>query len=425
MTISRREVVLSGLASAALLAAGGVRAEGRLRRAPEPATKKRSILILGGTSFIGPAFIALAQARGHSVTVFNRGRTEGRKGHIDGIERLLGNRDPNLHAGSIFNAEGKEVDDPASPKGLESLKGRKFDAVLDTSGFYPRMVRASAELLRECGRYVFISTVSVYADNSKLGQDESAALATMPDPTVENMGPNLEYYGSLKALCEQEASKVFGPRATIIRPGYIVGPSDNSDRFTYWPVRYAEGGSMVAPGDGSDPIQIIDVRDLAEFCLTCIERDTAGVFNATGPAQKLTMRNVIEACGKAAPAAKTDVTWVASDFLEKQEAGAGVMPIWVPLGQGEYGGMHTWSIAAALAAGLKFRPTEDTCRDLIAWWPGEVERRARVAKDLAKQAEAQGGKAPPTPANPAQMRAGPTREREAALLAAWKSRPGA
>ncbi len=419
--LSRRAFVRSALLASAGAAAAGGFALPRPARAAALAHKGLSILVLGGTSFIGPAFIEQAKSRGHSITVFNRGRTEKRKGTIDGIERLYGNRDPDKHAGTKWTAEGRESDDPSTPRGLGELAGKSFDAVLDTSGFYPRHVRAGVDLLApNCGHYVFISTVSVYADNSKLHQDESAAIATMDDPTIENMGPDLKYYGPLKALCEGEARRAFAGRCAVIRPGYIVGPNDNSDRFTYWPVRIARGGEVLCPGDGTDPFQVIDVRDLAAFCLTCIENKTTGDFNAVGPEKPLTMRDALEACKRAA-ANDAKLTWVPADFLEANGAPEGGLPLWVPLGKGDFGGIHTWSNARAVKAGLRFRPAEDTCRDLIAWWPKEVERRARVATELAAEAQAQGGK-PPTLPDATKLRTGMSAEIEKSVLDKWAAR---
>ncbi|MFN0010200.1 MAG: NAD-dependent epimerase/dehydratase family protein [Phycisphaerales bacterium] len=423
MSISRREFVQSALVAGAAAAAGGIApwgASGALRAQTE--TKKPvpgggaglNLLVLGGTSFIGPAFIEQAKAKGHRITVFNRGRTEKRKGSIDGIERLYGNRDPDKHAGTKWTAEGRETDDPSTPKGLAELVGKKFDAVLDTSGFYPRHVKAGVDLLApNCGHYVFISTISVYADNNTQGQDERAAIATMEDPTVEEM----RFYGPLKALCENEARRAFAGRCAIIRPGYIVGPNDNSDRFTYWPVRTARGGEVLAPGDGTDPMQVIDVRDLAAFCLTCIENKTTGDYNAVGPEKKMTMREVLDACKRAA-ANDAAFTWVPSEFLEANGVEEGALPIWIALGKGDYGAMHTWSNAAAVAKGLRFRAIEATCKDLIEWWPKEVERRGRVAKELAAEAEAQGGKGPTLP-DATKLRAGIGEELEKTVLEKW------
>ncbi len=430
MSITRREFVQSAVVAAAGAGALGLAsaALGRARPATQHEANARAaggglnLLVLGGTSFIGPAFIELAKAKGHKVTVFNRGRTEKRKGAIDGIERLYGNRDPDKHAGTKWTAEGKETDDPSTPKGLSELTGKSFDAVLDTSGFYPRHAGASADLLApNCGHYVFISTLSVYADNTKTGQDERAAMATMDDPTIENMGPDLKYYGPLKALCEGRVRRAFKGRCAIIRPGYIVGPNDNSDRFTYWPVRASRGGEMLAPGDGTDPVQVIDVRDLAAFCLTCIENKATGDFNAVGPDKAMTMRDVIDACKRAAPSSDTRFTWVPNEFLVANGVEEGSLPIWIALGKGEYGAMHTWSNAAAISAGLRFRPVETTCKDLIEWWPREVERRARVAKELAAEALSQGSKGPTLP-DAAKLRAGITPEVEKTVLEKWAAR---
>src|SRR4051812_19409719 len=204
-----------------------------------PPARKLRLLILGGTGFIGPWMAELAVSRGHHVTLFNRGQRERHGGATDGTEKLYGNRDPKLHALSKV-VDGKEVDDETSPKGLVELEGKKWDAVIDNSGYVPRIVKASAELLApNVGQYLFISTLSVYADNSRPGLDETNKLATLDDPTSENLQQD---YGALKALCEQPAERALPGRVTIVRPGYIVGPRDLTDRFTYWPIRTSRGG---------------------------------------------------------------------------------------------------------------------------------------------------------------------------------------
>ncbi|HWR52002.1 MAG TPA: NAD-dependent epimerase/dehydratase family protein, partial [Bryobacteraceae bacterium] len=230
-------------------------------RVASAAPAKKRILILGGTGFLGPATVEAAQKRGHELTLFNRGKT--RPGLFPNIEKLQGDRDPN------------------KGDGIKALAGRKWDVVIDNSAYYPRHVAASARLLApNVKQYILISTLSVYKNNSIEGQDENAELATQPDPTLESMGKNYEFYGSLKALCEKAAEEAMPGRATIVRPGYIVGPDDPSGRFTYWPVRFDRGGEVLVPGSPSDPLQIIDVRDLGNWLITLAGNGTFGTFNA-------------------------------------------------------------------------------------------------------------------------------------------------
>jgi 2'-hydroxyisoflavone reductase len=289
------------------------------------ASKPLQILILGGTGFLGPHCTESAIARGHSVTHFNSGRTEelrkgaGRPSVVpDGVVKLYGNRDPNKTADDR-RTEGKAAlpKDPNSPKGLSQLEGKKWDAVIDTSGFFPRMVKASAELLAPVVKqYVFISTISVYKDTSA-PFDETATLNTLSDPTTEEMGKDFANYGGGKALCEKAAETAMPGRVTNIRPGYIVGPRDTSGRFIYWPVRATMGGKMIVPGAPADPIQIIDVRDLADWIIHCIENNVVGVFNATGPEKELSMKSFVEAVRKGA-GSEVSFTWVANDFLKSK-----------------------------------------------------------------------------------------------------------
>ena len=223
MTVSRREF-LQWSATAAALAATGL----DLNAAPAAGTPKR-ILILGGTGFLGPATIEAALARGHRVTLFNRGKT--RPDLFPGVARLQGDRDPK------------------KGEGLQALATGTWDAVIDNSGYYPRIVGASATLLApRVKQYVYISSISAYREPNPVNGTEEAPLATMPDPTLESMGKQFEYYGALKALCEQAAEKALPGRATVVRPGYIVGPDDPTGRFTYWPVRFSRGGEVAVPG---------------------------------------------------------------------------------------------------------------------------------------------------------------------------------
>ncbi|HEU4523181.1 MAG TPA: NAD-dependent epimerase/dehydratase family protein, partial [Thermoanaerobaculia bacterium] len=249
---TRRTFISGSIAAGTLLAAGAITAQ---TKRVEKAARPLRILILGGTGFIGPHQIRYAVARGHKVSMFNRGKTN--PGLFPGVEHLEGDRNGQLDA----------------------LKNREWDAVIDNPATLPRWVRDTAQLLKEkAGQYVFISTLSVYRDNSKIGMDEADPVIVLEDPTVEQITGAT--YGGLKALAEDEARKAFGDRATVIRPGLIVGPGDNTDRFTYWPVRIARGGEILAPGDPQNPVQIIDARDLAEWTIRVVENKTFGTYNA-------------------------------------------------------------------------------------------------------------------------------------------------
>lgn len=304
------------------------------------------------------------------------------------VEKLYGNRDPEKFA---------DDPEPTGPKGLESLKERQWDVVIDNSGYVPRITRASAELLApNVKQYIFISTVSVYAKHDTPGADESAELGAMADPTVEDLGPPYENYGPLKALCEQAIEKAMPGRTTIVRPGYIVGPNDPTDRFTYWPVRLDRGGEVLVPGTPDDPVQIIDTRDLGDWTILLAERGTIGVFNAVGPGERLPMKSMLEECRKATSAAPT-LTWVDTKFLEATPEVN--FPIWTPA-EGEYAGFGLRSNARAVKAGLKFRPVADTAKDTLAWFKTLPAERQETLK------------------------AGPKPDAEAAILGAWRESKG-
>lgn len=437
MSMNRREFLAgSALGTAGLvMAAGGVvsglsamaSARSGLDKAGSGPLK---ILILGGTGFLGPAVIESAKKRGYSITLFNRGRTEKRKpGQFDGEDKIFGNRDPDKYAGTKV-VDGREVDDESSVKGLSELEkavkeGRTWDGVIDTSGYFPRHAKASAEVLAKATKhYVFISTVSVYPDNDKPGADESAPVGTVTDPENEQFGADMSRYGPLKAACEAEVEKVFPGRASNIRAGFIVGPNDTSDRFTYWPLRAQRGGEFLVPGSESDPVQIIDVRDLADFALHCIEKNIAGVFNALGPAKVLTNKDVIDACvasGKAHGGPGSTPVYIPYEFLGSNGVPAGALPILLP-NAGDFAGFHTRSNAKAVAAGLTFRPVRDTVDAILEWWPKEQERRITVSAKMMEDAKASGRNLQMP--DPKVLRAGIPAEAEAKVLEAWKSKKG-
>ncbi|NNC21287.1 NAD-dependent epimerase/dehydratase family protein [Corallococcus exiguus] len=330
--------------------------------------KPLNILILGGTRFLGPALVQVAQARGHTLTLFNRGKTN--PGLFPDVEKLQGDRDPN------------------KGEGLKALAGRKWDAVIDTSGYVPRLVKASAELLApNVEQYVFISSVSVYKEMTKKDLNESDAVATLADETTEEVGE--ESYGPLKALCEKAAETALPGRTLNIRPGLIVGPDDGSDRFTYWPLRVAKGGEVLAPGDGEDPVQVIDARDLAAFIIRNVERRSMGIFNVTGPVQPMKMKGMLETL-REATGSDARFTWVDSAFLEQHKVTAfGDMPAWVPR-TGPESGVGAVSIAKATQAGLVTRSLADTVRDTLTWFhtlPADRQEKLRAGLPAEREKE--------------------------------------
>jgi 2'-hydroxyisoflavone reductase len=324
------------------------------------------LLILGGTGFLGPHIVEAALARKHTVTLFNRGRTN--PNLFPDLEKLRGDRNPD------------------QGEGLNALKGRHWDAVVDTSGYVPRVARASAELLApSVKQYVFISTVSVYTDFSKPGVDEKSPVGVMDDPTVERVTG--ETYGPLKALCEQAVEAAMPGRTTNIRPGLIVGPGDPTDRFTYWPARIDRGGEILAPGNPWQPVQFIDARDLGEFILKAIEDGHVGIYNAMGPRHPFPMAAMLYGC-QAVTTSDASLTWVEQEFLLKQGAGPWMeLPLWVPDG-GEMAGFARVSNAKGLAIGLAFRPFADTARDTLSWSrtrPADHKWGAGMAPEKEKQ----------------------------------------
>jgi nucleoside-diphosphate-sugar epimerase len=341
------------------------------------ASKPMNILILGGTGFTGPFQVKYALSRGHKVTVFNRGRTH--PGELPKeAEQLIGDRNGQLDA----------------------LKGRKWDVCIDNPTTLPVWVRDAAQVLKgNIDRYVFISTISVFSDNSQPGMDESGPLAQYQGAdamaeTQATLRANMALYGPLKALSEKEAEKQFPDKALIIRPGLIVGPGDESDRFSYWPVRVDRGGEVMAPGTPNDPVQFIDARDLAEWTIRMVEQGASGIFNATGPDYKLTMGKMLDDI-KAGIKSNAKFTWVSADFLSAQKVrGWSDMPVWVaPRPQNI--GFSQISIKKALSKGLTFRPVGNTAQATLEWFKKQpAERQAK-------------------------MRAGLSAEREAEVLAAW------
>ena len=358
MTTTRRDFVQLTAAGALGL---GLRGFGPFPRRSAPLR----ILFLGGTGFIGPHQVEYARSRGHQITLFNRGHTA--PDLFPGVETLIGDRD------------GK----------LDALKGRSWDAVIDNSGYVPRVVRDSARLLADhVEQYLFISTGGVYQAfyDGKWpagGVTESSPRAPLTEPGSEEVG---KYYGPLKALCEDEVTAAFPGRAAILRPGLIVGPGDPTDRFTYWVVRPDQGGEMLAPGTPKDPILYIDARDLGAFCIHLLETKTAGTFNLFGPRGTLTMGELLDACLDAT-GGKAKLTWVNGDTLVEH----GVNPLglfpWVAA-DGPAAGASHFSRERAFAAGLTFRPVADTVKDTLTWFRSEpAERQAKLRGGLPPEKE--------------------------------------
>ena len=362
MQIDRR-ALLKGLAASMALSACS-------RKKSSPARPRR-ILILGGTGFVGPAIVTAALARGHILTLFNRGKTN--PALFPGVETILGDR----------------------VTSLDGLKGRRWDAVIDTWAPGPTLVRRAAELLRnQVKQYVFLSTISVY----KLGKDpldERSPVLPLP-PGVEIGKPlkiDLSTYGPLKALAEQAAEEAMPGRTTRIRAGLIVGPGDPTDRFLYWPLRLARGGEVLVPGAPSDPMQFIDVRDLAQWLVSAIEKQHSGLYNVVGPSEP-TIGAVLEKMQSGIGRSER-LTWVPSAWLEANQAGDwDSFPVAVAA-DSPTSGFARVSSARALAQGLRFRSPGETAKDTLAWWHTQSKQRQ------------------------AQPRPGLTQAREAELLARW------
>jgi 2'-hydroxyisoflavone reductase len=329
------------------------------------------ILVIGGTVFLGRTFVTAALEHGHAVTLFNRGKSNPEL--FPGIEKLIGDRGTDLSA----------------------LEGHRWDAVVDTCGYVPRIVRQSAEMLASVvGHYTFISTVSVYADLSKPNTDENSPVGILEDETTEEVTG--ETYGPLKALCEQAVMDAMPGRALVVRPGLIVGPHDVSDRFTYWVQRVSEGGEVLAPSPAILPIEFIDVRDLTEWILHMIEAPQTGVYNAVGPGQPVTMEQFLNTC-KIVSGSDARFTWVDEAFLLQNEVQPwSEMPMWLPSENPEFSGMFAIHGEKALRAGLIHRPMQETIGDTLAW--------AKTRPDGYK------------------MRAGISHQRERELIGLWNAR---
>lgn len=324
------------------------------------------LLMLGGTRFLGKTIVEAAVARGHEVTLFNRGS---RPDLFPGLEQLVGDRDG----------------------GLDALMNRSWDAVIDTSGYVPRIVNQSLLALKDrVGQYTFNSTIDVY-DESVPGEiSEAHPVHVLEDESIEDVQ---KAYGPMKARCEQLVQQQIEGRALIVRCGLIAGPGDHTDRFTYWPSRIARGGEVLAPGNPNAPIQFIDVRDVSEWIVRKMEERHAGVYTATGPAEPITVGRFLEACASVLES-DTRFTWVPDSFLQEHEVGSWIeMPLWIPEDANIHALMKV-NVSRAKEAGLTYRSLETTIKDTLLW------DRSRAAGTERK--------------------AGLAAEKESKLLALWK-----
>ena len=344
-------------------AAAGVVLPNALAGVASAATKEKTLLILGGTGFIGPHLTQEALRLNWKVTHFNRGKTA-----VDtvppGVESLIGDR------------KGQ----------LDALRGRAWDVVIDDTGFIPKYVKMSAELLApNVGYCLFISSISAYASFTK-PNDEDSPTGKLSNPDVEEI--TNDTYGPMKALCEQYSAEAFKGRMSIVRPGYIVGPLDKSDRFTYWPVRASKGGEMLAPGTPHDPVQVIDVRDLSAWMMKLAGARTTGTFNAVSPPNAFTMGELINESLKASPKAATRATWVSEDFLAAHWKPDDLdLPPWSPT-KGDTAGASLIPVKRAAATGLRSRPLHETVRDTLAWFQTlPADRQAKLKAGLAADKE--------------------------------------
>ena len=373
MTPSRRDFVRTAAAAGALLGAGLDPVRGAAPASSTPPAKAATgrrirLLILGGTGFIGPHQVRYALERGHEVTIFNRGRSSGM---FEGVEEIIGDRATNDYA---------------------SLRGRTWDAVIDNSAASstaPQWVREAGAVLRDAtSQYIYISTRSVYRDLSMVPATIDAPLLT-PE-TTRNWSEGRPYpYGLAKALAEAEALAAYGDRTTIVRPGLIIGPGDETDRFTYWPVRIDRGGEILAPGTGEDRVQVIDVRDLCEWCVRLAEQRTFGTFMGIGPENGRSMAEMLY--GIAAVTSKPlSWTWVPYEFLQQHGVRPyAEMPVWRPATPG-YEGFARFDLSREVASGLTFRTLADTATATLAYhYSRPPERQAALRSGLTPDREAE------------------------------------
>jgi 2'-hydroxyisoflavone reductase len=319
------------------------------------------ILILGGTSFLGPHLVEELQEHGHEVTLFNRGTQN--PSLFSKVEKLQGNRDGDLKA----------------------LEGHRWDAIIDTSGHLPRVVEASSKILAEAtNHYTFISTIGVYENFSKLNIDEDYPLAKLSDEKSEEITEKT--YGALKAYCEDVICRYFPNQFLIIRPGLIVGPLDPTDRFTYWPVRVVEAGKILAPGKPTQNLQFIDVRDLAKWIVLMVERQATGIYNATGPVTPITFEQLIKECQKFSKE-NVVIQWIDEDFLiENNVQDWSEVPLWLSYKRNMPGFLNI-NVQKAINAGLTFRPLSETISSILSWDSSRENIKRQAGLDREKERE--------------------------------------
>ncbi len=348
-----------------LRAGAGILAAGALPRAFAAEPQPKTLLVLGGTGFIGPHITDVALQRGLKVTHFNRGRRD--PDGVPGVETLHGDR------------KGQ----------LDSLRGRKWDAVVDNTGYIPKFTKMSADLLApNVGFALFVSSISAYSSFAQ-ANDENSPVGKLTDPEVEQV--TNDTYGPMKAACEQATLQAFDKRSVVIRPGYIVGPKDTNDRFPFWPMRYSRGGEMLVPGEPADPIQIIDCRDMAAWMMSLVENRTTGVFNAISPVGMFAMRDLVEGCRRTLPDAGTKVTHVPEEFLAKHWTKEELdVPPWAPM-KGAEPGFSLTSGERAQQTGLKIRPIHESVHDTYEWFrtlPPERQQNLRAGIKADKETDA-------------------------------------
>ena len=370
----RRDFLAALAAAAAGCATSRTSSSSSSSSVAAPATRNKRILVLGGTGFVGPPIVRAARARGHTVTLFNRGKTN--PGLFPDVETLIGDR-----------VTGD----------LASLRGHEWDAVIDTWVMMPKSVHATAELLKDhVGQYLFLSTISVY----KLGKEPLTESSPVLTPKTVNATKleGVEDYGGNKYLAERAAEELMPGRATAVRAGVISGPGDPSDRFVYWPLRFRRGGEVLAPGTPNDRMQIIDVRDLGAFIIRCIDERIVGTYNAVGPDDPA-LGHMLEAC-RTAVRSDARITFADAAFLEAEKAGGwSDFPLAV-LDSDDQAGFGHVDASKAIARGLTFRSPVETARDALAWYDAQPEARRN------------------------KPRPGLTAEREAQLLAKWHAAHG-
>jgi 2'-hydroxyisoflavone reductase len=353
MKLKRRELVVG----AAALGLGSALGSSTLLAREQ---KRMKILILGGTGFIGPHLVREAIARGHDVTIFNRGRSNT---HLfPQVKKLVGDRDG----------------------ALDALKKGEWDAVLDNSGYVPRHVKDSAQLLKgRVGRYLFTSTISVFdLENPEFPLGVGSRLQKLSEPGSEDVN---KHYGALKVLCEQHVNELYGADATIVRPTYVVGPGDHTQRFTWWVVRTNRGGDMLAPGNPQSAATFIDVRDLAEFSLHLLEHDTSGTYNAAGPAGVMSFGGMLAGI-RATGNVPLRFHWMDAEFLAKHEVGDSELPMW--MGMDNPSGGALVENQSSIDKGLGFRSLAQTASDTLDWHlslPAQRQEFTRAGLDPAKE----------------------------------------